>query len=49
MATANVGDNFEMLVTPFCHRYPLSFNISAGQQHPKDVLNMISIDNIEIL
>ena len=33
---SDVGDGFGR----FCHPYPLSFNISVGHQHPKDVTNI---------
>ena len=32
----DAGDGFGR----FCHQHPLSFNISVGQQHPKDVTNI---------
>jgi len=32
----DVGDDFGR----FCHRHPLSFNISVGHRHPKDVTNI---------
>ena len=36
VTTINVGDGFGH----FAHQYPLSFYISAGLQHSKDVTNI---------
>ena len=32
----DVGDSFDR----FCHQHFLSFNLSVGHQHPKDVTNI---------
>jgi len=39
LETKCVGDDDD-LFGRFCHQHPLSFNISAGHQHPKDVTNV---------
>ena len=44
IATKCVGDKYKMLVTVldiiFGHQHSLSFNISVGHQHSKDVTNI---------
>ena len=34
MLATDVGDEIER----FCHQHPLSFSMSVGHQHPKDII-----------